>query len=369
MKKNRCSLCGGKLQNGRCVECGLDNTQNDKTYRINVSSCDGEPLTHVHSDESQFQTTYRMPEQQQTAQQQRTSWSQQTAQQQRTTQTNGNAKALRQKKRSSGGRKVAKITTWIVILSVIGSIAGTVIELFSDIRDSYDYGYDESYDPYEYVDVELPADGDYFEVTLGPGKYYVGEQIPAGYYTAYLESEWGSFSLYDPENGIYISEYMGEDAEYNQDQPYEDLRLFDGAELTVYFGMQLGLETENAQTGTMTGQPNPLTESLDLAGTATAGVDFPAGMYDLSVSETSQEGYGDVEILVPGTLTQEDIDEYGCKTEYLTLDRDRAEGGTYKNLALPEGTVLEISGITLHLTPSEVIGTRDYIDYYELIEE
>ena len=26
----RCYLCGGKLVNGRCVECGLDNEKNTK---------------------------------------------------------------------------------------------------------------------------------------------------------------------------------------------------------------------------------------------------------------------------------------------------------------------------------------------------
>ncbi len=32
----RCTLCGGKLVNGRCTECGLDNTKNDKKYHLNT---------------------------------------------------------------------------------------------------------------------------------------------------------------------------------------------------------------------------------------------------------------------------------------------------------------------------------------------
>ena len=32
----RCVLCGGKLANGRCTECGLDNRKNDKKYRLNI---------------------------------------------------------------------------------------------------------------------------------------------------------------------------------------------------------------------------------------------------------------------------------------------------------------------------------------------
>ena len=37
--KQRCYLCGGKLENGRCTACGLDNAKNvQKKYRLNESS-------------------------------------------------------------------------------------------------------------------------------------------------------------------------------------------------------------------------------------------------------------------------------------------------------------------------------------------
>lgn len=32
----RCTLCGGRLANGKCTECGLDNTKNDKKYHLNT---------------------------------------------------------------------------------------------------------------------------------------------------------------------------------------------------------------------------------------------------------------------------------------------------------------------------------------------
>ena len=32
----RCTLCGGRLVDGRCTECGLDNTKNDKKYHLNI---------------------------------------------------------------------------------------------------------------------------------------------------------------------------------------------------------------------------------------------------------------------------------------------------------------------------------------------
>lgn len=39
MAGKRCYLCGGRLSDGRCVDCGLDNTRNEKkTYRLNYSN-------------------------------------------------------------------------------------------------------------------------------------------------------------------------------------------------------------------------------------------------------------------------------------------------------------------------------------------
>lgn len=50
MRRRRCSLCGGKLVNNKCVECGLDNSKSDTSYRVNESKCTHEPLTHVHHE-------------------------------------------------------------------------------------------------------------------------------------------------------------------------------------------------------------------------------------------------------------------------------------------------------------------------------
>lgn len=43
---NRCSLCGGPIgSDGRCRECGLDNTKNDKKYRLNTHN---DKVTMLH---------------------------------------------------------------------------------------------------------------------------------------------------------------------------------------------------------------------------------------------------------------------------------------------------------------------------------
>ncbi len=42
----RCTLCGGRLVNGRCRECGLDNTKNDRKYHLNTHNEKSAALFH-----------------------------------------------------------------------------------------------------------------------------------------------------------------------------------------------------------------------------------------------------------------------------------------------------------------------------------
>ena len=50
----RCRLCGGKLVDNRCVECGLDNSQSDSQYVTHETDCHDGPLTHVHTGKSSY---------------------------------------------------------------------------------------------------------------------------------------------------------------------------------------------------------------------------------------------------------------------------------------------------------------------------
>lgn len=37
MKTRTCRLCGGKVRNGRCMECGMDNSRSDDDIRVNMN--------------------------------------------------------------------------------------------------------------------------------------------------------------------------------------------------------------------------------------------------------------------------------------------------------------------------------------------
>lgn len=54
--KYTCSLCGGKLKDGICTECGMDNRKSDEMYqdRLNRSQYDHasmKSMSHVHTEE------------------------------------------------------------------------------------------------------------------------------------------------------------------------------------------------------------------------------------------------------------------------------------------------------------------------------
>ena len=51
----RCTLCGGRLKDGRCLDCGLDNTKNDKKYNFTERAERTEPR------EQQKQSAERAP--------------------------------------------------------------------------------------------------------------------------------------------------------------------------------------------------------------------------------------------------------------------------------------------------------------------
>ena len=54
--KYTCSLCGGKLKDGICTECGMNNQKSDEMYRdcLNRSKYDHasmESMSHVHTEQ------------------------------------------------------------------------------------------------------------------------------------------------------------------------------------------------------------------------------------------------------------------------------------------------------------------------------
>lgn len=345
----RCTLCGGKLDSRKiCTECGLDNTKTEKNYRVNQSSCDGMPLTHVHEERDegysrrkQKQSVPRIPN--------------------RTT-------VIGQPKKKISRVIKFVFLIWVVICLIITAVdmvsdsdsgVAYMVEKFKNIGND-DYEYDAaSYDPYEYLDSELPEEGESAEYVLEPGEYIVGVHIPEGNYEAEVVDDFDTVQVNDKVNGIMLYEYAAKEENY-----LDDLRLFDGAVVTIDAKNPITFVTENGQVSDMRGMANPLTETYEIRDgrTRTAGKDFEPGVYDMELLS----GTGSVEIKVYD-------EESGNETPYLKgVFFSENERTIYKNLILPKGSEIVFTNefgeeddfAEFRLTPSEVIESTNYISNY-----
>lgn len=356
----RCTLCGGKLDGNQvCVECGLDNSRSEKHYKINQSRCDGQPLTHVHEESrrtgSQMRTEPSKKRQRNTAQN--------AAGYEPTYNTYRETEKRARKKKT--GRILMMIIALIVIFNIALPLLGNLLfqidtdefpgESFSLDLDG-DYEVDTEYDPYQNVTRALPDSGEVYESRLGQGEYVGGVHIPEGTYTVTSEEE-GFVSVYveDAENEIWLYESLD-----SETPVLEEVCVYQGAVVTVSGDTFAVFSTENAQTDTMVGEANPLTEEIRLDGgkAYTAGKDFPAGVYDVS----AVSGYGGPALTV--------YDSQGGELDFRGIwlsDSEDAEK-EYRNLVIPEGALLtakDYETLEILLKPSETIRDTDYQGYYE----
>jgi len=344
---SRCSLCNGKLNSRKiCKECGLDNSKSEKYYKINQSSCDNLPMTHVHEDLWQEEKPSRRKSKSVTKTESQPRYSYQTSQSQK--------KTIKKIDANNTNKKgvLAGISTLIVIVSVIISLIGTLVDS-NLISPEPDYSMEALYDPYEYLEAELPETGDACTYTLKSGQYVVGVHIAEGYYKASEMGGSDSVEVTDHKNGIYLYQYAFE----GKDEYLDDLRLFNGAVVTITSSEGIRLDTENGQTGEMPALvDNFVTDSYKMYGydEAEAGIDFEPGIYDLS----TDANYSYIELTI--------YDEDGSEWEFRSYDlgSDGVHGPCFRNVVIPEGAIISCEDAGVELIPSEWIWTTDYMEHY-----
>lgn len=391
MKKRRCYLCGGKLVNGRCTLCGLDNTKIErKNYRLNESSFDGKGIEAKHLCEfhngkpsgglnRQGQASWQSGRNQQG----QSSWQNgQNQQGQSSWQSGQNWTQTGRKKKKEGKQKKGWISTIIVLLMILISIGGPAISFVTtEIKNKIDQinnsgddnwwsgseidtSVDEN-DPYEFVTRELSDSGEVYDTELGYGEYVVGTDIPEGTYEVTLQSGYGSFQTDDPDNSIYLYGYFSENASDEDEDitEMEDVRLYEGAHVMIGEDVVLAFHTENGQTGQMQSEDNPLsvTYTLQPEKKYTVGKEIPAGVYD--VSGTKDWAVMEYEIYL-GELYDEEYDSLNYQN-YSIMVESGSENAIYKNAVLTEGTEITVTGKMI-LTPSKKIGSQDYEAFYDI---
>ncbi len=297
----KCSLCGGTLDaNKRCSLCGLDNTKNDEQYKhlLNRNDCDGEPFTHVH-EHSQGKKV-------------KTSSS-------TDSKKNDNKKSI------------------VPILGVIAAVIGILPNLFEFVEDS----------SYEEVRVEAT-----YETCLEPGSYLVGTHIPEGTYMLEIEQgEWGLIGFQEIKDGeIFVNEY--EVMNVDDFERIEEVYLGENEVLSISTGLTLMAYSSDADPNGVTSQLNPQTEGYIISQTSVAGVDFPAGVYDIVFDLEHPDDEGSVSYQIMNPLTGLVMLE---QSQMLS-----AEDDVYRNLTLTEGSVIWVEGLQqVIIQPSEVISVAE----------
>ncbi|MEE1086640.1 MAG: hypothetical protein U0L05_05680 [Schaedlerella sp.] len=334
-RKKECHLCGAKLINGYCRDCGFDVGRTTKIhYRLNeshsISSLNGKTFSGKYRKQT-VSPSITLNEQ------------------------------VVQRSVCAPKRKGLSIFILVIVFIVI------IFNLLNIFRyeiepEIYLGSYEDEiteYDPYDMVTRELSETGSEYNVSLGPGEYVVGVHIPEGSYTIHLAEGSGYFSSDDYKNAIYLWQSFGEEEEYDEVLKMQDVRLYQNAVFSISESLVLNFETKNAQIESMNYIENPLTETVNIKmdDSKIAGIDFQAGVYDLSC--VSEDNWITYRIPANPEWYEEGYVEY-----YIWLNSNEARQ-TYNNLVFPEGTEVYVEEGEVILIPSERISSFEYESYYD----
>lgn len=365
--KDGCSLCGGKVRNGICTECGMDNRKSDKMYRhaLNQGECKQESLTHVHNDKNKAEQNHA---QKSSASRQKKSFQPSGSYSSyKYTSYSGNTG-----KRKNGILLAVLIAGIVMIIGIVATSIASYSEFASMTPEYLGEDYEIYPDPEEWADHsfaepirELNPEGDTWEQALEPGTYVAGVDLPEGKYEVTGKGG-SSFQVTDARNAAYMTESftMNDDdiAEIYEVSVY-DVVIYEGALIYVDGMRPVIFKTENGQVQDMKAKlENPLKETFEITGQAVAGVDFPAGTYDITAVG---EEYGVLKYEIP----QQSESAYPLSFSVLMDGAPSAEYPeyckVYKNVVLPDGAIIDTDEFTVNLVPSPEIITEDYWNFYD----
>lgn len=186
---------------------------------------------------------------------------------------------------------------------------------------------------------------------LSNGNFTSGIDFPAGKYN--IEAISGSGNVYS--SNMYaggINASMGTE-EANKaigsdlyEQKYSNIDLPDGVILSIS-SVTVKITSDAADGSPLKAREQPNTETINLGnGNFISGTDFPAGVYDI----TAVSGGGNV--------SSDNMYSGGLNAVMGVAEKNKEIGSDmyqqqYKNIELPEGTTLTISGVDIQLVPSK----------------
>jgi hypothetical protein len=130
------------------------------------------------------------------------------------------------------------------------------------------------------------------------------------------------------EDDMYISEF-------------KNATFDDGVVLEVKNGVTIKIHSDKADAKPLKKRVQPNTETVTLtSGYYISGEDFPAGVYNIIATEGS------------GNVSSDNMFDKGINATMSTEKTDLYETN-YKNIELPDGIEIKISGLTVDLVPSK----------------
>jgi hypothetical protein len=190
------------------------------------------------------------------------------------------------------------------------------------------------------------------DIQLSSGNYTAGMDFPAGTYDITVVSGAGNVSSSNMYSGGLNATMGTEEANKTlgtdlYEQSYANIKLPDGTVLSVSGGVVIRITSGEASTKPLKQRGQTITETVALgSGNFVSGKDFPAGTYD--VIAVSGGGNVSSDNMYSGGINAV-MGPEGANADLGTSLYEQA----YKNVELPQGTTLTISGVKINLVPSK----------------
>ncbi len=361
----KCELCGGKIVNYICEDCGLDSRKSDEYYRGNESN--DELFSRKNYGLNQSDDTLTSHEIEQQKQLQSRAEKKQYAK----------AKAEKAEQKDKN-KKIATVATVLGILMAIVTTGVDLIEQYA-YEQSYDFSYEDlpeielktgewtseisvdsaalleelesigaldfSTDPYgsisglelDYSNAQyvLEETGETFSGWIDPGVYFVGVHMPEGIYDLTASGR-GSIEVFDAPNGIVGTwNYDNESSETDR-----EIQLYNGA-VVIIEGMGILFESENVDYTTMSFEEIEYAEdvwfNVGRQGALESGLDFEPGIYDLYTLLGEYEVFIDIYPDEPSKIVS-----YAFS---MSSDDSEDTVNNFNNVYLPEGAIIYLTNL------------------------
>ena len=363
----KCSLCGGRVVNGRCEECGMP-IPPEHTYTLRGESAhyhqvNGEDVLHRVRPAGNRPKVDGYDEEERTAHV-HTSGTDRHDAPRATVRTVSHTEVHAAKRSKNAAAWVIIVAALFMILPILHVALQRQLfddtPTFSTDESVVESSTEEAANAYEPLRAHVPADGEACDFDLTPGLYVAGQDIPAGTYTIRCADD-GSLITMQIVNDAYNVTVNESFSSYDEDYAErEDIPLPAG---TVFFldgTGALSFHADNAQTDNLPEMAaNPLTDSFSVtlehskdgsSASYTVGEDIAPGVYD--VLATGGSGYFSFE------LTMENSRTMYCDS---WLYADDTYQDTLQHIVLQEGSYVTVStyndaeDFSLTLTPTESV--------------